>query len=458
MKFSEELNNYFNLLDCTTKDICKISGLSPTLLSRYLNDKRTPRIESKYFEKIVDSIYIIASQKNINLSKEEVLSTLKQSILSSNIDYDVFVNNFNTLLSELKINFSDLAASINYDTSFISRIKSKDRKPSDLENFIDKLSNYIVQNYSKEDKLELISSLLNCTLKELNNKDKYKEIFIKWITSSHEENKELVKSFLTKLDTFNLNDYIGTDFTKVKVPTSPVTLRSSKTYYDIEGRKQAEANFLKTTLLSKSNESIFYYSDLPISDAAKDEDFKKKWILAITMVLKKGLHLNMIHDVHRPINEMLLGLESWIPIYMTGSISPYYFKEHPSNLFLGSHCTSGSCALTSEYIKSKKSNSRFYFTTKKEELDYYKEKSQYLLSKAKPLMKIFKEEDKKEFKNFLNDTENKEYKVIVKNGFKNIDFYLNSKKWVIINKKTKPEIHFVIYNEKLKNAIETFLS
>lgn len=44
-------------------------------------------------------------------------------------------------------------------------------------------------------------------------------------------------------------------------------------------------------------------------------------------VFKKGHHLNIIHNVDRPFNEMMLGLESWIPIYMTGQISPYYLKD-----------------------------------------------------------------------------------------------------------------------------------
>lgn len=42
MKFSEELNNYMNKLDCTAKDICDESGLSYTLINRYINGKRTP--------------------------------------------------------------------------------------------------------------------------------------------------------------------------------------------------------------------------------------------------------------------------------------------------------------------------------------------------------------------------------------------------------------------------------
>lgn len=100
MKFYEELNHYMELLDCSSKDICEISGLSPTIISRYLNNKRIPRVKSEYFEKIVESLYIIANKKDIKLSKDSIFKTLKNSITFNDIDYDDFINNFNTLQTE----------------------------------------------------------------------------------------------------------------------------------------------------------------------------------------------------------------------------------------------------------------------------------------------------------------------------------------------------------------------
>lgn len=458
MKFCDELNNYMQILDCSPKDLSEISGLSPTLISRYLNDKRTPRTQSEYLDKIIETLYAIANQKDIILSKDEISNTLRKSITFSDIDSIDFMHNFNTLLTELKINTIDLAKSISYDVSFISRIKNGSRKPSNLDDFIDKIADYVVETYHDEKK-QLVASLLNCSLDDLKNNEDYKRIFVKWITTSqHENNEGIIQNFLSKLDSFNLNDYISTDFNKIKVPTSPVILRNSKTFYGMEGRKQAEAEFLKTTLIAKSKEPIFFYSNFPIAETSKDEEFKNKWVLAMAMVLKKGLHLNMIHDVDRPLNEMLLGLENWIPIYMTGSISPYYFKDYPSGIFSMSHCTSGSCVLSGECMQDNLENSKFYITTKKEELEFYKEKSKYMLSKAKPLMTIFKEEDSDKFEEFMKkEKDNSNIEKIQKNTFKNIDFYINKNKWIMINKLTAPEMHFVIYHSKLRNAIENFL-
>ncbi len=76
------------------------------------------------------------------------------------------------------------------------------------------------------------------------------------------------------------------------------------------------------------------YSDMPMKEMAKDPEFPKKWMFGMAMMLKKGLHLHQIHNLDRSFDEMMLGLESWIPMYMTGQISPYYFKNAPNDVFL----------------------------------------------------------------------------------------------------------------------------
>ena len=90
--------------------------------------------------------------------------------------------------------------------------------------------------------------------------------------------------------------------------------------------KKGELNFFKATILSKNNEPVFLCSDMPMEDMAQDVEFGKKWMHAIAIMLKKGLHLNIIHNLDRPFNEMMLGLESWLPIYMTGQVFPYFLE------------------------------------------------------------------------------------------------------------------------------------
>ena len=54
----------------------------------------------------------------------------------------------------------------------------------------------------------------------------------------------------------------------------------------------SELDFLKATVLSKSQEDVIMYSDMPIEEMAKDLEFSKKWMFGMACMLKKGLHLH----------------------------------------------------------------------------------------------------------------------------------------------------------------------
>lgn len=152
--------------------------------------------------------------------------------------------------------------------------------------------------------------------------------------------------------------------------------------------KKGELDFFKATVLSKSNEPIFMCSDMPMEDMAQDIEFGKKWMFAIAMTLKKGLHLNIIHNLDRPFNEMMLGLESWIPIYMTGQVSPYYLRGFQDSVYCHFNYVSGAVALTGECINGYHDKGKYFLTSNKSDVAYYKEKATCLLDKATPLRKF----------------------------------------------------------------------
>ena len=106
------------------------------------------------------------------------------------------------------------------------------------------------------------------------------------------------------------------------------------TYFGLKEMMASELDFLKATVLSKSSAPVIMYSDMPMGEMAKDPEFPKKWMFGMAMMLKKGLHLHQIHNLDRSLEDMMLGLESWIPMYMTGQISPYYLKGVQNNVFL----------------------------------------------------------------------------------------------------------------------------
>ena len=407
MKFKEVLNKYLKELDCSSKKLSNESGLSESVISRYRSGERTPVKNSEQLNKLTKALFNIAKDSGKNkYTLDKIVSDFNSALPSDDFDYTTFSNNLNTLITSLNINTHEMSKYIVFDASHISRIRYGKAKPSNPVEFSNKICSYILNRYKNPDDINNLMMIIGCKKSDLSNEKIYSTLF-NWLTSEIVPVKNQISDFLHHLDSFNLDDYIKViKFDELKVPSIPFYKAKTKHYYGIEEMKQGELNFFKGTVLSKSKEDIFMCSDMPMEDMAKDIDFGKKWMFAIAMCLKKGHHLNIIHNLDRPFNEMMLGLESWIPIYMTGQISPYYLSNLKNNIYNHLNYVSAAAALSGECINGFHNKGMYYLTTNKNEIEYYKEKSYLLLKKAKPLMEIYRENNIKEYHLFLKKEEN----------------------------------------------------
>ena len=407
MNFKEVLNKYLKELNCSSKKLSNESGLSESVISRYRSGERTPVKNSEQLNKLTKALFNIAKDNGKNkYTFDKIESDFNSTLASDDFDYTTFSNNLNTLITSLNINTHEMSKYIVFDASHISRIRYGKAKPSNPVEFSNKICSYILNRYKNPDDINNLMMIIGCKKSDLSNEKIYSTLF-NWLTSEIVPVKNQISDFLHHLDSFNLDDYIKViKFDELKVPSIPFYKAKTKHYYGIEEMKQGELNFFKGTVLSKSKEDIFMCSDMPMEDMAKDIDFGKKWMFAIAMCLKKGHHLNIIHNLDRPFNEMMLGLESWIPIYMTGQISPYYLSNLKNNIYNHLNYVSAAAALSGECINGFHNKGMYYLTTNKNEIEYYKEKSDLLLKKAKPLMEIYRESNIKEYHLFLKKDEN----------------------------------------------------
>ncbi len=403
MNFSKKLNELIEKMDCNSQELAKASELSSTVISRYRNGERTPSVNGTQLTKLANGLYQICKSKKINLSYEQIYSELTNTINGIPIDSTNLSKNFNDIVNTLNINIADLSRFISYDASFISKIRTGNRAPSKPQEFIDAVCNYVATKYKSEENKKLMAILLNTELANIKTDSSYLSSLKEWFSTNSVKTKNYINDFLNNLDNFDLNEYIkAIHFDEMKVPFVPFYKISSKNYYGIEEMKKGELDFFKATVLSKSKEPIFMCSDMPMEDMAKDIEFGKKWMFGIALSLKKGLHLNIIHNLDRPFNEMMLGLESWIPIYMTGQVSPYYLKGLNNNIYCHLNYTSGAAALCGECINGYHNDGKYFLTTNKNELNFYKKKTNDLLSKANSLMDIYTTENQNAFNVFLS--------------------------------------------------------
>lgn len=402
MDFKKLLDDYMKQLDCTSKDLAENSGLSAATISRYRSGERIPEDGSENFDRLINGIVSIAENKKIPNITVQSVSEAFSPYVRNNVDIAHLQKNFHTLLTVVPINISDLARFLNYDPSYISRIRNGQRQPANPTEFARKISIFVTKHFQTVEQKAIISSLINCPMEELSNYTDFQDRMTNWLLAGSGAAKDSMTVFLEKLDEFNLNEYIHSiHFNELKIPSVPFQIPISRTYWGIKEMMESELDFLKATVLSKSTTPVIMYSDMPMKEMAKDPEFPKKWMFGMAMMLKKGLHLYQIHNLDRSFDEMMLGLESWIPMYMTGLISPYYLKNVQNNTFLHLLKVSGSAALSGEAITGCHENGKYYLTKSKREVAYYQRRADELLKNADSLMDIYRSEREAELNTFL---------------------------------------------------------
>ena len=400
MTFSEKLNLYLELCGVSYTKLARTSQLSVSTVARYKSGEREPEYDSEQLQKLACGLAALARYKELALSEEEILSELRATLKNAlRVDYETYVANLNALLKALDIRVSALARALSFDSSHISKVLSRQRRPGSIADFNSKIGSFISRSCTSEWDIRTIAQLIGRDEGSLGTPPAVRDAIVDWLgTNTAFGESDPIGHFLEKMEAFSLDDFIQSiHFDDIKLPSVPFQLPTVKSYSRLEGMKKCELDFLKATVLSKSRKDCILYSDMPLEEMARDGDFAKKWMFGMSMLLKKGLHLNVIHDIHRPFNEMMLGLEGNIPMYMTGQISPYYLPKATNSVFTHIIKVSGAAAVEGSAIAGYQAEGKYYLSKSEEDIRFTRKKAERLLEKARPLMEIYRSDRRQEY-------------------------------------------------------------
>ena len=102
MKFYEKLNEYISALNCTAKDIARISGISAATLSRYRSGERAPETGSEVFSKLCSAIAEAAGERGItDITEKSVADAFLSCEDFKTADKNRLCRNFSALAAAL---------------------------------------------------------------------------------------------------------------------------------------------------------------------------------------------------------------------------------------------------------------------------------------------------------------------------------------------------------------------
>ena len=405
--FQECINEYLTRLDCTDRELSAASGISAPVISRYRRGTQRPEPDGEQWKKLAAGIATLAQERGLEEITKTAVETAFRDALTSREAFDKgrFCRNLNELLEAFSISNMELARYLSYDASYLSRIRSGQRTPRDAAAFALSVGRFVARRCQNGGEREQLAALMGASLPADAGNEEYARRVAQYLCEgTSPENAGNMDRFLQRIDEFDLEEYIRViHFDEMKVLTSPIQIPAARFYTGLQELMDAQLDFLKTTVLSRSDSPVTMYSDLPMTEMSKDSQFPKKWMFGMAMMLKKGLHLNMIHNVDRPFHEMMLGLESFIPMYMTGQISPYYLSGMQTSAFRHLLWVSGTAALQGDCIVGHIGDGRMYLTNRKSEVAHYQKRAGQLLKRAAPLMEIYGSDRKEAFAHFLQE-------------------------------------------------------
>ncbi|MFA5341820.1 MAG: hypothetical protein WC332_08590, partial [Clostridia bacterium] len=164
-------------------------------------------------------------------------------------------------------------------------------------------------------------------------------------------------------------------------------------YIGTQGLRRATIRFLANVIVKNAKE-IWLYSDQDISWITEDKSFLIIWMTLLGTCVRKRMKIKIIHNINRDPDEMIKGLESWIPLYMSGMIEPYYSKRITDERFSHSLfiCPDVVCAEAS-HVRGSEKTGVYRYHEDKMHLEIFMNQFENLLSTCEPLMKIYTQTD-----------------------------------------------------------------
>lgn len=276
MRFYDKLNELAEDCNCTAKEICRAAGISEASFSRYRSGERVPDSDSDAFSGLCSGIAEISSKNGKLKTAAEIAAEFLQCDDIGFSNCEQLRKNFNALAEALNISISKLCKFANYDSSTVYRIKSGSRKPAEPKKFASAVADFTALEMSGDNDIAAMALLFDCPAEALAEENLRKDAVLNWLLADHDSESGKVFDFLSKLNEFDLNEYIkAIKFDKLKVITAPFITRGSKFYYGLGEMMESELDFLKATVLSKSTEPVTMFSDMPMAEMQKIPIFRK---------------------------------------------------------------------------------------------------------------------------------------------------------------------------------------
>ena len=470
MAFAPILDELCSTLGCSNTEIAQRCGMSMSSLSRYRHGQRTPSENSPVIEQLAKGITELARERGVVriASKEMVEKALRSSLTLAQPLGVSFASRLDGLMRLLSIRNSDIALPLHLDSSYISRIRRGERTPHNKDRIAGVSAQVAAMRCMELDEFDSVMALIG-----VHNLDLIDESGIdldsvgqltyairNWLLGSKVMDAD-VSSILELFDDLDSGYYEKTLAQAAAVKpgdygtSKPQSVRQFRRGDDFVW--QSEVGFLRRALECGAK-NVLMSSDMPALEAMMSSDELAEYQKAMAELIGSGCEVTVVHNLDRPLGEALRAMALWVPLYMTGNVTPLYLAGINSRLFYHGNYVCEFCIMSSEAVRGEAKVGQFFVSTHPEDITYYKRKADFVIEKASSLLEIYSTDDPEGLESFERDEEerrgaNDRWRRVCADRYKNLSITLYSHDCVVVALDHPKKYRFVIHHPKLCYAI-----
>lgn len=242
-----------------------------------------------------------------------------------------FSEKLDFLMNVTNTSNSALALNIKLDPSHISRLRRGERSALKNESCIQAMAVYFARHCEQDYQKKAILEALDHSA-FLSEDGRLSALIAKWLSAGNRSEVDTVENFLSGLA--KLKNKPSSASSAAAGAAVPERVNSNaEVSIGPDGKRQAVLGFLADVLACEKRQTLLLFSDEPIDWLSGDRDFVRKWAALMTRFLAQGGKIKIIHTVSRDLDEMLSAITQWMPLYLSGSIEPYYYPKKRDGVF-----------------------------------------------------------------------------------------------------------------------------
>ena len=420
--FADRLKQLMDVLEINNKTLADYAGLDPSSVSRLHNGKRILPRTSATIRKVVAGLISHADQTgktdtlcqitgvDTSVSDEQLSEVISYWLYEDHEDLQhnntdlvngtaktarmnarkQFGERFYAVLEISELSNIALSRKAHVDPSLISRYRSGLRSPASNPDIAELLSSVLFKTISESGRIEALSNLMNIPRENVNE-----EALSGWLCESalnSDTSFASTEKLLGALESHMIptrNDLSNEDLLLLSEPISePKAL-----YKGYKGLREAVIRFLKEAERDHAKE-LLLFSNQNMEWMMEDPVFLRKWALLMGKCIKGGTKIRIIHNIDRHLEEMNSAIISWLPLYMTGMIEPFYSTLSTGTLFSRTiFLNPGISCINASLTAGTERDASYHYDTDRSRLDEMYVQFMGILNNSKPLVTVSASDD-----------------------------------------------------------------